>query len=249
MAGPDGPCPPLTDQQNVNTIIITIIAIFLNRSEQDEWRETSHWTTSFPCPNSAAEGPARRPAGWGTTTPSWSCETTSGRRRHQPGRVPPTHRGRRGLRPVPRSRGTDEKGRRDKTPAWTTCSARNTSPSMTAMSRSSNDGLGHRIHRGATRRIKRSWRSRRVSAVGRTGRSDAEDGVNHGPWAIQDGPVHDQAPPCGPWAESGTLDQGQMDHVDAGGPPTCPARFRSTSCEWTNGPHAGPIMRPTRRTM
>jgi hypothetical protein len=28
MAGPDGPCPPLTDQQNVNTIIITIIAIF-----------------------------------------------------------------------------------------------------------------------------------------------------------------------------------------------------------------------------
>lgn len=39
---------PLTDQQNVNTIIITIIAIFLNRSEQGEWRETSHWTTSFP---------------------------------------------------------------------------------------------------------------------------------------------------------------------------------------------------------
>lgn len=28
MAGPGGPCPPLTDQQNVNTIIITIIAIF-----------------------------------------------------------------------------------------------------------------------------------------------------------------------------------------------------------------------------
>lgn len=28
MAGPDGPCPPLTDQQNVNTIIITIIAIY-----------------------------------------------------------------------------------------------------------------------------------------------------------------------------------------------------------------------------
>lgn len=28
MAGPGGPCPPLTDQQNVNAIIITIIAIF-----------------------------------------------------------------------------------------------------------------------------------------------------------------------------------------------------------------------------
>ena len=28
MAGPDGPCPPLTDQQNVNAIIITIIAIY-----------------------------------------------------------------------------------------------------------------------------------------------------------------------------------------------------------------------------
>ena len=28
MAGPDGPCPPLTDQQNVNAIIITIIAFF-----------------------------------------------------------------------------------------------------------------------------------------------------------------------------------------------------------------------------
>ena len=25
---PDGPCPPLTDQQNVNAIIITIIAIY-----------------------------------------------------------------------------------------------------------------------------------------------------------------------------------------------------------------------------
>ena len=24
--------------------------------EQGEWRETSHWTTSFPCPNSATEG-------------------------------------------------------------------------------------------------------------------------------------------------------------------------------------------------
>lgn len=74
MAGPGGPCPPLTDQQNVNAIIITIIAIFLNRLEQGEWRETSHWTTSCPCPNSATEGPARRSAGWGTTTPSWSCE-------------------------------------------------------------------------------------------------------------------------------------------------------------------------------
>ena len=52
---------------------------------------------------------------------------------------------------------------------------------------------------------------------------------------------HGRSP--GPWT------RGQMDHVDAGGPPTCPARFRSTSCEWTNGPHAGPIMRPTRRTM
>lgn len=133
--------------------------------------------------------------------------------------------------------------------AWTTCSARNTSPSMTAMSRSSNDGLGHRIHRGATRRIKRSWRSRRVSAVGRTGRSDAEDGVNqdHGPSKTARSTIrprrvgHGRSP--GPWT------RGQMDHVDAGGPPTCPARFRSTSCEWTNGPHAGPIMRPTRRTM
>ena len=28
MAGPGGPCPPLTDQQDVNAIIITIIAIF-----------------------------------------------------------------------------------------------------------------------------------------------------------------------------------------------------------------------------
>ena len=117
------------------------------------------------------------------------------------------------------------------------------------MSRSSNDGLGHRIHRGATRRIKRSWRSRRVSAVGRTGRSDAEDGVNqdHGPSKTARSTIrprrvgHGRSP--GPWT------RGQMDHVDAGGPPTCPARFRSTSCEWTNGPHAGPIMRPTRRTM
>ena len=64
MAGPGGPCPPLTDQQNVNAIIITIIAIFLNRLEQGEWRETSHWTTSCPCPNSATEGPARRSAGY-----------------------------------------------------------------------------------------------------------------------------------------------------------------------------------------
>ena len=32
--------------------------------------------------------------------------------------------------------------------AWTTCSARTTSPSMTAMFRSSNDGLEHRIHQG-----------------------------------------------------------------------------------------------------
>ncbi len=113
----------------------------------------------------------------------------------------------------------------------------------------SNDGLGHRIHRGATRRIKRSWHSRRVSAVGRTGRSDAEDGVNqdHGPSKTARSTIrprrvgHGRSP--GPWT------RGQMDHVDAGGPPTCPARFRSTSCEWTNGPHAGPIMRPTRRTM
>lgn len=42
---------------------------FLNRLEQGEWRETSHWTTSCPCPNSATEGSARRSAGWGTTTP------------------------------------------------------------------------------------------------------------------------------------------------------------------------------------
>ena len=111
------------------------------------------------------------------------------------------------------------------------------------------DGTRHRIHRGATRRIKRSWRSRRVSAVGRTGRSDAEDGVNqdHGPSKTARSTIrprrvgHGRSP--GPWT------RGQMDHVDAGGPPTCPARFRSTSCEWTNGPHAGPIMRPTRRTM
>lgn len=91
--------------------------------------------------------------------------------------------------------------------AWTTCSARNTSPSMTAMSRSSNDGLGHRIHRGATRRIKRSWRSRRVSAVGRTGRSDAEDGVNqdHGPSKTARSTI--RPTPCGPWPASGTLDQ------------------------------------------
>ena len=43
--------------------------------------------------------------------------------------------------------------------------------------------------------------------IGRTGRSDTEGGIDQGPWAIQDGPVHDQAPPCGPWAESGTKDQ------------------------------------------
>lgn len=69
MAGPDGPCPPLTDQQNVNTIIITIIAIFLNRSEQGEWRETSHWTTSFPCPNSATEGVSKTLSRVGNNNP------------------------------------------------------------------------------------------------------------------------------------------------------------------------------------
>ena len=76
-----------------------------------------------------------------------------------------------------------------------------------------------------------------------------EDGVNqdHGPSKTARSTIrprrvgHGRSP--GPWT------RGQMDHVDAGGPPTCPARFRSTSCEWTNGPHAGPIMRPTRRTM
>ena len=31
-----------------------------------------------------------------------------------------------------------------------------------------------------------------------------------------------------------------MGHVDACGPSACPARFRTTSCEWTNGPHADP---------
>ena len=40
-----------------------------------------------------------------------------------------------------------------------------------------------------------------------------------------------------------------MGHVDACGPSACPARFRTTSCEWTNGPHAGPIMRSTRKPM
>lgn len=51
---------------------------------------------------------------------------------------------------------------------------------------------------------------------------------------------------------AGVRDQGpggRMGHVDACGPSACPARFRTTSCEWTNGPHAGPIMRPTRKPM
>lgn len=50
--------------------------------------------------------------------------------------------------------------------------------------------------------------------IGRTGRSDTEGGIDQGPWAIQDGPVHDQAHAV--WAMAGVRDQGpggRMGHV------------------------------------
>lgn len=40
--------------------------------------------------------------------------------------------------------------------------------------------------------------------IGRTGRSDTEGGIDQGPWAIQDGPVHDQAHAV--WAMAGVRD-------------------------------------------
>ena len=86
-------------------------------------------------------------------------------------------------------------------------------------------------------------------AVGRTGRSGTE---GHRPWThpIQSGPVHDHAHVVR--AMASVRDRGpgsRMGHVDACGPSACPARFRTASCEWANGPHAGPIMRPTRKPM
>ena len=118
------------------------------------------------------------------------------------------------------------------------------------------------VHKKAARRLKKDLAESHTIkgtesddgpapfTIGRTGRSDTEGGIDQGPWAIQDGPVHDQAHAV--WAMAGVRDQGpggRMGHVDACGPSACPARFRTTSCEWTNGPHAGPIMRPTRKPM
>ena len=84
------------------------------------------------------------------------------------------------------------------------------------------------------------------------GSSGNQGGIDRGP--IQSNPARStiMPTPCGPWPASRTVDQGpggRMGHVDACGPSACPARFRTTSCEWANGPHAGPIMRPTRKPM